>query len=136
MPHAHLPYSNRIKEHLAGFTKYKKSRNDLLSFLYFINISHLVDHRTRNHLTSQGCSIHFCILFSAWRQPKPSSTPLFCDLPKTYISYLPLPQPKPPFTLLFYGLSKILRCIIKNIWLDNKSHYYIDISNKVKTIYI
>ena len=73
---------------------------------------------------------------AVWRQPKPSSTPLFCDLPKTYKSYLPLPQPKPPFTLLFYGLSKILRCNIKSIWLDNKSHHYRDISNKIKTIYI
>lgn len=71
-----------------------------------------------------------------WRQPKPSGTPLFCDLPKTYKSYLPLPQSKPPFTLLFYGLSKILRCNIKSIWLDNKSHHYRDISNKIKTIYI
>ena len=29
MPHAHLPYINRIKEHLAGLTTYKKLNYDL-----------------------------------------------------------------------------------------------------------
>ena len=66
MPHAHLLYINKIKEHLtlAGLSTYKKLnpdpfqaiRNGVLSTLDFLDSAHLVDHRTRNHLTAQGLS--------------------------------------------------------------------------------
>ena len=84
MSDAHPLYINKVEEHLDELTKYKKGnyeitqaiKNGFLFSLNFLHSTHLVDHRAKNYLTSQG----------------PLRTSLFYSLPKTYIPYLLLPH--------------------------------------------
>ena len=53
---------NKVEEHLADTTTYKKLktnmtqtiRNDVLSTLHYLNNTHQIDDQTRHHLTPQN----------------------------------------------------------------------------------
>ena len=78
-------YINKIGEHLASTTIYKELnrdptqaiRNDVLSTLDYLHITHRIDDQTRHHLTP----------------PNPARTPIFYGLPKVLKSNISL-QPK------------------------------------------
>ena len=75
-------YVSKIEEHLADPTTYKELnsdptqaiRNDALSTLDYLHMTHRIDDETKHHLTP----------------PKPARTPLFYGLPKVHKPNIPL----------------------------------------------
>ena len=75
-------YISKIEEHLSDLTTYKELnsdptqaiRNDVLSTLDYLHMTHRIDAETKHHLTP----------------PKPACTPLFYGLPKVHKPNIPL----------------------------------------------
>ena len=66
-----LLYINKIEDHLANATTYKKlitdltqaTRNGVLSTLNYLHITHQIDDQTRCHLTPPNLALNFSVAF-------------------------------------------------------------------------
>ena len=116
MPHVYPVYINRVQEHLAERTKFKKRnhettqviKNGFLFTLDFLGSTYLLDHRTKNHVTSQG----------------PLGTPFFYASPKSIYLSSSYPPTKPSCISLFYCLSKFYIPYPSLIYTLSIQYYY------------
>ena len=116
MPHVYPVYINRVQEHLAERTKFKKRnhettqviKNGFLFTLDFLGSTYLLNHRTKNHVTSQG----------------PLGTPFFYASPKSIYLSSSYPPTKPSCISLFYCLSKFYIPYPSLIYTLSIQYYY------------
>ena len=113
-------YINKIEEHLADATTYKKLdadptqaiRNDILSTLDYLHNTHRIDDKTRHHLAP----------------PNPACTPLFYGLPKVHKPNIPLwpivSACDSPIDQLSYYVTHFIQPFVETFlsYIQNRKH--------------